>query len=211
MSLSLITGLSKGERVVKHLLLTLALIGILSGCASFHTDVLKARDIVGLPSMQEVLPGVYVGDWGDAQRARALNDHNIAYVLNVAWEIHDPDLSKYGITTAKIGLVDYDSPNNVAAMFAGMDLMDRWYSNFHCRESTPYKINGRASNIMVHCEGGRNRTLLLLAMWWARRTNQNVMDVATQIQKVRPEMALHTWEVKFIKDNSWMLKNRTFK
>jgi protein-tyrosine phosphatase len=102
-------------------------------------------------------------------------------VLNVASEITDPNLSTFGITQAKSGLVDWDDPNNEAKVQASMDLLDRWYGQ---------------GNILVHCQGGRNRTLYVLSRWWARRTGQGWQAVAEQIKKVRPEMALHGWMLK---------------
>lgn len=183
---------------MKRLLFLLVFVA-LSGCALLRTDVLKARDITGLPSLQEVLPRVYVGDWGDAQRISTLKKHGVKYVFNVAWEIHDPyDYVKYGIVGYKAGLVDYEDSQNVPNVLAVMDRADQCY-------------NAHDGNLMWHCEGGRNRTLLAVAMWWARRTGQSIWVVIAQIQKVRPEMALHPWEVKFIKDNQWMLKIGVYK
>ena len=145
--------------------------------------LLKARDILGLPSMQEVLPGVYAGNLEDERRTDALKAHNIRFILNVADEIDDPDLFMDSITQAKEGLVDWDSPQNEDRV---QDAISRL--------NLSYKL-GRG-NILVHCEGGRNRTLYVLARWWARLTGRDWREVVDEIIAKRPEMALHDWMKK---------------
>lgn len=155
--------------------------------------VLKARDILGLPSMQEIFPGVYAGDFGDVYRVKDLSVRNIQFILNVADEKNDPDLSKYAaFTQAKCGLEDWNSPRNEANVLAALNKLDRWYGE--CISVT-VKLKPIVA-ILVHCEGGRNRTLYVLARWWARRTGRNWREVADEIIAKRPEMALHPWMIK---------------
>ncbi len=151
--------------------------------------LLKARDILGLPSMQEIFPGVYAGDFGDAGRVKELKARNIMYVLNVAAEINDFDLSRAAIVQAKLPLYDRDSPTNEVEVCRAMDKLTLWYT-------TRSMAKNPQPNILVHCEGGRNRTLYVLARWWARRTGRNWREVADEIIATRPEMALHDWMIK---------------
>ena len=161
----------------------------------FTLIIRKVRDIVGLPSLQEVLPGVYAGDFGDARRVDALRAHGITKVLNVACEIYDPNLTSDGIIQRKADLVDWDDPDNEARVQAAMHTLDQWYGN--PPQLTP------VGNILVHCEGGRNRTLYVLARWWARRTGRDWLAVAKEIQDKRPEMALHDWMLKQMNGKRW--------
>lgn len=185
----------------------------LTGCASLHTTALKARDIAGLPSLQEVLPGAYAGDWGDARRIDVLRENGIYYVLNVASEIEDPIYPETvctphvyieGITGAKLGLVDWDDPNNETQVQEAMTTLDKWEYEWGFRHLTTCILPDGSMpacvlppfKVLVHCQGGRNRTLYVLSRWWARRTGRNWQDVAGEIKKVRPEMALHDWMIK---------------
>jgi len=147
---------------------------------------LKVRDILGLPSIQQVLPiKIFAGDFGDARNLTALKKFGIKYVLNIAAEIDDPDFTSEGITQAKYGLVDEDDNGNEAKVLCAMACLDRW------DRTRPF-----LAPILVHCEGGRNRTLYVLARWYGRRMGIDWRDAALLIQVNRPEMELHAWMIK---------------
>ncbi len=152
--------------------------------------LLKARDIAGFPSLQEIVPGVWVGDWADAQRIGNLKRHGISVVFNLAWEIRDPGQSwplkaqesshKDGIVFLKYGMQDCDEPGNEPLLkdAVGMALT---------------ALRG-GKTIMGHCEGGRNRTYLWLICLRIKLFGETSAMAEQKILAIRPEMALHGWE-----------------
>lgn len=174
---------------MKRLILLLALL-VLAGCASLYTNLLKARDIVGLPSMQEMWPGVYVGNWADRQDIENLKAHKVKVCINLAWEIRDPGQSwplkaqelsfKDGILFMKDGMVDYASPDNERLL----------------KDAVGMAVQSLKAHLIVMggCEGARNRTYLWLICLRMKLFGETAAVAEQKILAVRPEMALHGWE-----------------
>jgi hypothetical protein len=152
---------------------------------------LKLRDILGLPSLQEMFPRVYAGDFGDAQRTGNLKKHGISVVFNLAWEIHDPappfpfgcsrdSSTQDGIVFLKYGLLDCYDPVNETLL----------------KEAVEMALTARRGNktIMGHCEGGRNRTYLWLICLYMKWYGAPAEEAQKDLQARRPELSLHQWE-----------------
>ncbi|CAM3597921.1 protein phosphatase [Rahnella bruchi] len=108
---------------------------------------------------------LYLGNGPAAQDAYLLHQHNITSALNTAVNLQLGDLALPDSTwlrRTQIGLID-GAGNTVSHLLAGVLALDGLLG-----QVSPGKVSyppHRAANVLVHCRGGRSRSVAVLALY----------------------------------------------
>ncbi len=133
-----------------------------------------------LPIMVAVRPGVFLGNVSAACDACMLARHGVTQTLNLAVNadplpLRLPDGTD--LRRAKIGLIDGkgNHPAHVAAAVLAIDGM--------LAQPAPGKPSygdHRPGALLVHCRGGRSRSVAVMALWLVRTDPQRFGGQVTQ-------------------------------
>lgn len=108
---------------------------------------------------------LYLGNGPAAQDAYLLHQHNITSALNMAVNLQLGDLALPDGTwlrRTQIGLID-GAGNTMNHLLAGVLALDGLLG-----QASPGKISyppHRAANVLIHCRGGRSRSVAVLALY----------------------------------------------
>lgn len=108
---------------------------------------------------------LYLGNGPAAQDAYLLHQHNITSALNMAVNLQLGDLALPDGTwlrRTQIGLID-GAGNTMNHLLAGVLALDGLLG-----QASPGKLSyppHRAANVLIHCRGGRSRSVAVLALY----------------------------------------------
>lgn len=110
---------------------------------------------------------LYLGNLPAAEDADALLNANITESLNVSINIFPQDLALSDGTKVRryqIGMIDGpgNSPHLLAAAVMTLQGLMHGYI-----EGKPHYPQHHCGNILIHCRGGRSRSVTVLALWMA--------------------------------------------
>nr|WP_319514719.1 dual specificity protein phosphatase [uncultured Cohaesibacter sp.] len=110
---------------------------------------------------------LYLGNLPAAEDAHALQRANITESLNVSINIFPQDLTLDDGTEIRryqIGMIDGpgNSPHLLAASVMTLQGLMHGYI-----EGKPHYPQHHCGNILIHCRGGRSRSVTVLALWMA--------------------------------------------
>lgn len=145
---------------------------------------------------------LYVGDQIGASDDALLRQHNIMNVLNCAvncdinYVDETLDLTPGGanrefgyapVRTAKIGMIDGDG-NDPMLMFAAVHMLHGMlHQTFPKKKSYPLKNPG---NILVHCRGGRSRSVAVVALYLNHMFPARWPDLNLLIDEIREKRGI---------------------
>lgn len=144
---------------------------------------------------------LFIGGSDGARDLRSLRDNGITTVINCAVNIDfnyviSPDLTAEGekvatghgvIRTYKIGLIDGEG-NPSRMMLAGYYILDgALKQTMPERASYPNRDRG---NILVHCRGGRSRSVALVALFLAKNQQLQFPSFEDALAHVREKREL---------------------
>ncbi|WP_038179242.1 dual specificity protein phosphatase family protein [Vibrio rhizosphaerae] len=145
---------------------------------------------------------IYIGGSTGAADIELLRQHNITTVLNCAVNLdidwveqldpqHTESLSQFGwgpVRYYKIGLID--GPGNPESMLlAGYHLMRSCLSQ-RIPEKPSYKVREQG-NILVHCRGGRSRSVTVVAIFLHLEWPEKYPTLDSAIAHIRDKRQLH--------------------
>ncbi len=145
---------------------------------------------------------IYIGGSTGAADAQLLRKHNITTVLNCAVNLdidlvdqldaqYAQPLCQFGsgaIRYYKIGLID--GPGNPEAMvLAGYHLMRSSLSQ-QIPDKPSYKVRQKG-NILVHCRGGRSRSVTIVAVFLHLEWPEKFPTLNSAIAHIRDKRQLH--------------------
>ncbi|MCH8529726.1 MAG: dual specificity protein phosphatase family protein [Saccharospirillum sp.] len=147
---------------------------------------------------------LYIGDADAAANIEQLHQLGIVAVLNCAVNLNvnyaAPDVVKnrhhaaYGpgtLRTYKLGLIDGPG-NTVGQLIAGYYLLK---SAFEQRmPDTPSYPLPSAGNVLIHCRGGRSRSVIIAALFLHRECSDRFVTLETAIDHIRQQRQLHPSE-----------------
>ncbi|QMV14515.1 dual specificity protein phosphatase family protein [Vibrio spartinae] len=145
---------------------------------------------------------IYIGGSTGAADAQLLREHNITTVLNCAVNLdidlvqqldaqHEQPLCNFGagpIRYYKIGLIDGDG-NPESMILAGYHLMRSSLSQ-QIPEKPSYKVREKG-NILVHCRGGRSRSVTIVAIFLHLEWPEKFPTLDSAIAHIRDKRQLH--------------------
>jgi myo-inositol-1(or 4)-monophosphatase len=118
-----------------------------------------------VPVTGQIHRWLYLGNGPAAQDAYLLHQHNITSALNMAVNLQLGDLALPDGTwlrRTQIGLID-GAGNTANHLLAGVLALDGLLG-----QASPGKVSyppHRAANVLVHCRGGRSRSVAVLALY----------------------------------------------
>lgn len=140
---------------------------------------------------------LFVGDQVAASDDNLLRRHDIVNVLNCAvncdinYVDHTLDLSPGGsrrafgyapVRTAKIGMIDGEG-NDPMLMFAAVHVLHGMlHQKFPEKQSYPVKTAG---NVLVHCRGGRSRSVAVAALYLNHMFPQSWPSISDLVDDIR--------------------------
>lgn len=145
---------------------------------------------------------IYIGGSTGAADAQLLREHNITTVLNCAVNLdidlveqldaqYTQPLCQFGTGTIryyKIGLIDgHGNPESM--MLAGYHLMRSSLSQ-QIPNKPSYKVRQKG-NILVHCRGGRSRSVTIVAIFLHLEWPEKFPTLDSAIAHIRDKRQLH--------------------
>ena len=145
---------------------------------------------------------LFVGDQIAASDDKLLRQHNIVNVLNCAVNcdinyvdktldlIPDGDNRAFGyapVRTAKVGMIDGEG-NDPILMFVAVHLLHGMlHQTFPEKKSSPLRQSG---NILVHCRGGRSRSVAVVALYLNHMFPQRWPSLEGLIDEIREKRGI---------------------
>lgn len=128
---------------------------------------------------------LYIGNQVTANDAALLLQENITSTMNVAVNVYLAPLQLADgthIRRTQVGLIDGHG-NSLTHLLAAVFALDGILN----QESPgkPHYPTHKYGNVLVHCRGGRSRSLTVLAIYLFWRHRDQFQDVATAIQHIR--------------------------
>lgn len=114
---------------------------------------------------------LYVGGYRDVASDRELRAQGITAVLNVAFELNDPEMDPLLIKTLKVGLMDAD--------------LNEKYMKRLAVDAAKRLLEG-GDILFVHCAAGQSRSVYVCTMAIAELEGKNHHDVWNEIKKLHP-------------------------
>ena len=145
---------------------------------------------------------LYIGGADAARDISLLGEHNITTVVNCAVNldinyVENPNLPADGdrkasgsapVRTYKIGLVDGDG-NPEKLMLAGYYILESALEQ-RLPEKASYPVRERG-NVLVHCRGGRSRSVALVALFLHKKKPQAYPTYDDALKHIREKRELH--------------------
>ena len=137
------------------------------------------------PVIIAVRPGLFLGNACAAEDAAALAAHGITQTLNLAVNIDTGALALADGTVvrrAKVGLIDGpgNHPHHVVAAVLAVDGMV-----VQIVPGKPSYAGHRPGALLVHCRGGRSRSVAVTALWLARHAPEDWPQPADAVAALR--------------------------
>ena len=137
------------------------------------------------PVVISVAPGLLLGNFAAAVDPATLARHGVTQTLNLAVNLDAPPLTlPEGVVVRRAKIVRIDGPGNhphhVAASALAIDGM--------LAQTAPGKPGypaHRAGALLVHCRGGRSRSVAVAALWLARRDPAARRDPDAAVETLR--------------------------
>ncbi|MBN9887317.1 dual specificity protein phosphatase family protein [Salipiger abyssi] len=131
------------------------------------------------------LGALWLGNLPAAEDAQALHAHGITATLNLAMNIFPGPLSlPHGtqVRRYQIGMIDGagNAPQTLAAAVQLIDGLAAGYT-----PGKPHYPAHRPGGLLVHCRGGRSRSVTVLALWLHLRRRESYPDLATALSHLR--------------------------
>lgn len=142
------------------------------------------------PVLVEVHPGVFLGNMAAAADAGMLARHGITQTLNLAVNADPPPLTLSDgtlVRRAKIGLID--GPGNEPAHFVAAVLAIEGMLAQAAPGKPSYGAH-RPGALLIHCRGGRSRSVVVTAMWLARTDPQSWTGATGAVEFLRRQRGL---------------------
>jgi hypothetical protein len=140
---------------------------------------------------------LFVGDADGASDRRLLEKNDIAIVINCAVNLDVDYTVKAGgeisspqgpIRNYKLGLID-DAGNPDTMLLAGYYLLDgALHQKLPDRPTYPHRRQG---NVLLHCRGGRSRSVILAALYIHINMPDRFPTLDSAIDHLRSARALH--------------------
>lgn len=146
---------------------------------------------------------LFIGDTDAAADVDRLHRLGIVSVLNCAINLNinyvipdanQPVLAAHGpssIRTYKLGLIDGDG-NSVGQLIAGYFLLKSAFEQ-RMPNSPSYPLPS-AGHVLIHCRGGRSRSVIVAALYLHRECRAQFSTLAQAIEFIRVRRELHPSE-----------------
>ncbi|BGP32417.1 tyrosine protein phosphatase yvh1 [Rhodotorula toruloides] len=121
--------------------------------------------------MQEVMPGLWIGDYNASQDHNLLKERNISCIVS---GMRQEYAAAPGIDLHRVSVDDTDSTNILEHFVPTADFIDAALS--------------KGQNVLVHCQAGVSRSTTLLAAYLMRNHGLNVEQAVERIRSVRPQV-----------------------
>lgn len=141
---------------------------------------------------------LYVGDQIAASDDALLGAHGITYVLNCAVNLDinyvdksldtgaDGALRLFGhapVRSAKVGLID-GAGNHPTLLLAACQVLDGMLQQ-ELPEKASYPLRGKKGNVLVHCRGGRSRSVAVAALYLRHMHPDRFPDFDATVARIR--------------------------
>ncbi|KAI5479904.1 hypothetical protein MNV49_002462 [Pseudohyphozyma bogoriensis] len=120
-------------------------------------------------SLQEVIPGLWIGDYAASQDTDALKARNISSIVAAMRQEYDTDLTIHRI------LIDDSASTNIIAHFAG--------SNDFIGDAL-----AKGEGVLVHCQAGVSRSTTLVAAFLMAELDLDVESAVEMVRRVRSQV-----------------------
>ena len=121
--------------------------------------------------MIKLRDNLFVSNWQAPREPDYLKENGITAILNVAYEINDPEYGPGEIKMIKIALTDNDSNEKYMKRLA-VDAAKR--------------VMEGGGRLLVHCNAGQSRSVYVCTMAIAELEGKNHHDVWNEIKKLHP-------------------------
>lgn len=121
--------------------------------------------------MNKLRDNLYVSSYRDVTNDQALRAQGITAVLNVAYELNDPEFDPKIVKGLKVGLMD--SGENA-------DFMKKM------AVETAKNLINNGETLLVHCAAGLSRSVYVCTMTIAELEGKDWHDVFIEVQKIHP-------------------------
>ncbi|BGP08415.1 Dual specificity protein phosphatase 1 [Rhodotorula toruloides] len=121
--------------------------------------------------MQEVIPGLWIGDYNASQDHNLLKERNISCIVS---GMRQEYAAAPGIDLHRVSVDDTDSTNILEHFVPTADFIDAALR--------------KGQNVLVHCQAGVSRSTTLLAAYLMRNHGLNVEQAVERIRSVRPQV-----------------------
>jgi protein-tyrosine phosphatase len=121
--------------------------------------------------MTKLRDNLYVSNWQAPREPDYLRQEGITAILNVAFEINDPEYGPGDFKTVKIGITDNDS-NDAYIKKMAVDCAKR--------------LLDAGETLLIHCNAGQSRSVYVCTMALAELEGKDHHDIWNEIKKVHP-------------------------
>jgi Dual specificity phosphatase, catalytic domain len=147
---------------------------VMTACAPVIGTV---KNFIGVPSIVEVAPGLFVGNRVDAHNVPELQKFGINAILNVAAEVNDPTIP--GMIQKKIGMRERNDLTTHFQLEMALETLQVWLAAGH--------------KVLLHCYLGENRSVWVAAHYLARQEHKTWRKEFAKIKKTRKEAYIKGW------------------
>lgn len=126
--------------------------------------------------MDEIIPGIWLGNYCAAYNKEELDSHNIKYIINITDTIECPFDDKYYLY---IPIRDKYSCNIATKHF----IIKNYLRSFKFIESA---LSNNCS-VLVHCKKGHHRSANLILFYLVYRYNIGYLKALVYIKSIRPQ------------------------
>ncbi|GAA5833412.1 hypothetical protein JCM9279_001516 [Rhodotorula babjevae] len=122
-------------------------------------------------SMQQVLPGLWIGDYTAASNHALLEEHGIACVVS---SMRQEYTTAPGVSLHHVAVDDTDKTNLLEHVVSTADFIDTALT--------------KGESVLVHCQAGVSRSTTLVAAYLMLKHGLNVEQALDKIRAVRPQV-----------------------
>lgn len=123
-----------------------------------------------MPSMTQILPNLYLGNWNDAYDISSLKLHKITHIVNAS---DFDNLLPESFTYLRINIEDTKS-QNIETYF---DYVSNWIDTV---------INVNKGIVLVHCTAGISRSPTLVIAYLVQKCRMKLNDAILLVRRLRP-------------------------
>lgn len=144
---------------------------------SLNNNKIKNKCLYKENDVDEIIPGLFLGNYKASYDYDFLSKHNIKYIIRVMSEM-DNDKIYNGITYIHIPIKDNEiCTKNLNNLFG-------FASDFILYALSKNKNN--MNNILVHCKRGHHRSASVVAAFLIKYTNTDYISAIRYINNIRP-------------------------